>query len=128
MSKTIEVQMREILDHASKEVREATQRAGEITAKEAVQKLKNTSPKSEPHNRRYAEGWAQKKEHEGAGVQTVIVYNRTNPQLTHLLENGHMIVNQHGTYGRTQAIKHIEPVEEWSKSAFPDNFEKEFKP
>ena len=46
MSKTIEVQMREILDHASKEVREATQRAGEITAKEAVQKLKTRLQKA----------------------------------------------------------------------------------
>ena len=128
MADTIEIQMRRILDNASKEVRRAWAEAGDKTAKEAVQKLKNTSPKHSPHVRKYAEGWALKRERGSAGIPLITVYNRTNGQLTHLLENGHMIVNAKGTYGRTRGIKHIAPVEEWAQTALPDNFDKEFNP
>lgn len=128
MADTIEVQMKDILEDASKEVRRAAAEAGDKTAKEAKQKLKNTSPKGSPHRRKYAEGWAIKREKTGTGIPVVTVYNRTNGPLTHLLENGHMIVNAKGTYGRTRPIKHIEPVNEWAQTALPENFEKEFNP
>ncbi len=128
MAETIEIQMRRILDSASKEVRRAMAEAEDKTAKEAVQMLKNTSPKHSPHTRKYAEGWALKRERGSAGIPLITVYNRTNGQLTHLLENGHVIRNAKGTYGRTRGIKHIAPVEEWAQTALPDNFDKAFNP
>lgn len=128
MADTIEIQMKQVLESASKEVRRAAAEAGDKTAKEAVQKLKNTSPKGSPHKRRYAEGWAMKREKSNSGVPVVTVYNRTNGQLTHLLENGHVVANAKGTYGRTNGIKHIAPVNDWAQTALPENFEKEFKP
>jgi hypothetical protein len=48
-----------------------------------------------------------------------VVYNRTMPGLTHLLENGHVIRNKKGDYGRTSGKKHIKPVEEWAVDELP---------
>lgn len=120
MAKTssIYVQMKEIMDEYSEEVQNATEDAMAKTAKEAVTKLKGTSPRQAggKHPGRYARGWAVKI----MDKLTAVVYNRTDYQLTHLLENGHAIVNQFGTQpGRTRAIKHIKPVEEWCQSEFP---------
>lgn len=109
MAKTesVAVQMKEILDEYSSEVKSVTEDSITETAKESVQKLKSSSPRGTGS---YAKGWAVKKE----GKMTQTVHNRTDYQLTHLLENGHIIRNKKGTYGRTQPIKHIEPVEEWA--------------
>ena len=116
-TESIAVQMEKILNEYSQEVKDATESAMDITAKEAVAKLKATSPRAKrgKHPGRYAKGWRVKKD----GKMTCVVHNATDYQLTHLLENGHEIKNQFGTYGRTRAIKHIKPVEEWCKSEFP---------
>lgn len=127
MADTVEVQVEKILDSYSKEVRDATNRAEDNVAKEFVSKLKSTSPKDTPHRRRYAEGWAKKDEKESAGIKTVIVYNKTNGPLTHLLENGHVIKNKNGTYGRTRPIKHIAPVNDWACDELPREIERELE-
>ena len=54
----------------------------------------------------------------------VIVHNRTDYQLTHLLENGHVIRNKKGEYGRTRPIKHIAPVAEWAENELPNEIER----
>lgn len=117
MAKTnsIEIQMADILDDVSKEVKGVYETDSMQVAKETVQKLKNTSPKGSPHRRRYAEGWKVSKQRGG----DLVVHNATNYQLTHLLENGHVIRNKKGTYGRTHPIKHIEPAQEWASDELP---------
>lgn len=114
MSKTesVSVQMKEVLDEINHDVKESAKRNIDRTAKESVQKLRNTSPKKTGS---YARGWATKKE----GDMDVIVHNRTDYQLTHLLENGHVIRNKKGDYGRTSGTKHIAPVEEWASDELP---------
>lgn len=126
----IEIQMREILENASMEVKRAATEAEDKTAKEAVQKLRNTSPRQKKHRRKYAEGWSIKRERTETGVPVVTVYNKTNPQLTHLLENGHDVYNDKfgPKIGRANGKKHIAPVEQWAQTALPENFGKEFKP
>lgn len=114
---TVAVQMREILDAYSEEVNSVCKDAISSTAKEAVQKLRNTSPKKTGS---YAKGWSVKK----VGDKDAIVHNRTDYQLTHLLENGHVIRNKKGTYGRTSGIKHIEPVEEWANNELQEKIER----
>lgn len=114
MSKTgsIEVQMKELLDTVNNEVKESTKRNIDAVSREAVQKLKNTSPRKTGS---YSKGWAVKRE----GEMDVVVHNRTDYQLTHLLENGHVIKNKKGTYGRVSGRKHIAPVEEWASDELP---------
>lgn len=120
MSKTssVYVQMKEIMDEYSEEVQTVTETAMNQTAKEAASKLRSTSPRQSGgrHPGRYARGWAVRV----LDKLTAVVYNRTDYQLTHLLENGHAIVNQFGKQpGRVRAIKHIKPVEEWCQNEFP---------
>lgn len=117
MAKTesVEIQMADILDTVSKRVKGVLETDSMEVAKETVQKLKNTSPKGSPHKRKYAEGWKVGKR----GRSDLVVHNATNYQLTHLLENGHVIRNKKGDYGRTHPIKHIAPAEEWAAGELP---------
>lgn len=114
MAKTesVTAQMTELLDEVDKEVQQSAKKGIDGVSKESVQKLRNTSPVKTGS---YAKGWSTKKQ----GDMDVIVYNRTDYQLTHLLENGHVIRNKKGTYGRAPAHKHIKPVEEWAIDELP---------
>lgn len=119
MSKgTVGEQLAEILDDYSKEVKDVTDAAINATAKESVQKLRNSSPKKSGS---YAKGWRVKLNRDGSAI----VHNATDYQLTHLLENGHVIRNKKGTYGRTNGIKHIEPVEQWANDELVQRIEKD---
>jgi hypothetical protein len=82
----------------------------EVT-KSAVKKLKQKSPKLTGD---YAKGWTRKKQ-----GNRYVIHNKTDYQLTHLLEYGH--VKQDG--GRTQAIPHIRPVEEETIQAYESKVE-----
>ena len=121
---SVTVQMDKILDSYSREVQEATNKAIDSVAKESASKLRDTSPRKTGD---YAKGWKVKKERGKDGLQTAIVHNKTNYQLTHLLENGHVVRNKKGTYGRTRPIKHIAPVEEWAVDELPREIEERLK-
>lgn len=114
MAKTesVSAQMKEVLDEVNEDVKNSTKRNINSVSKESVAKLKNTSPRKTGS---YAKGWGTKKQ----GEMDVVVHNRTDYQLTHLLENGHVIRNKKGTYGRTHPVKHIAPVEEWAVDELP---------
>lgn len=122
-TESVAVQMEKILDEYDKKVKDATNNSIDSVSKESVQKLKSTSPK---RTGKYARGWGTKKERGTGGISTVIVKNKVY-QLTHLLENGHVVRNAKGTYGRTPGIKHIEPVEEWAASELPQEIERELE-
>lgn len=83
------------------EVTEGIEKKKEDVAERAVKRLKEASP--EGATKRYKKGWR---------VSDVngkkIVHNKTDYQLTHLLEHGHAKVNG----GRVSARPHIRPVEE----------------
>ena len=108
---SITAQMKEILDAFNGKVNDALEKAADTVADESVSKLQNTSPR---RSGAYASGWAVKKE----SAKEVIVHNSDHYQLTHLLENGHVIRNKKGTYGRAPAHKHIKPVETWANNEF----------
>ena len=116
-SKELTVQLDAILSEYSKETEEAAAAAIKAVAKLTVQKLKSTSPRK---TGQYASGWRSKK----AGKLTVTVYNAKAPGLTHLLEEGHVIRNKKGTYGRTRPIPHIKPVEEWANGELVKEIER----
>ena len=116
--------MAEILDTYAKDVKTATDKSIDKVTKESVQKLKSTSPRKTGD---YAKGWTKKKVKGRNGIDEVTVHNKTDYQLTHLLENGHVVRNAKGTYGRTNGIKHIKPVEEWAVSELPLEIERELE-
>lgn len=100
------------LSEYTQEVTEELEEAKKDVAKETVRILKKTSPK---HTGDYARGWSQK---QVGGVR--VVFNRTNYQLTHLLEKGH--AKRGG--GRVSGTPHIEPAEEKAINEFVDRVEK----
>lgn len=118
------VELQKVFEEYSEEVKRATNNAAEKVAKESLSKLKNTSPRKTGS---YARGWAIKRERGVSGINTVTIHNKTDYQLTHLLENGHVIRNKKGTYGRAPGHKHIQPVEEWANNELPLEIERELQ-
>lgn len=113
-------QLAEILNDYDEAVHKIAEKIIFQTSKEAVQRLRSTSPRR-PGGGDYARGWRVKRDKKLG----VIIHNATNYQLTHLLENGHVICNARGTYGRTNGIKHIAPVEQWGNEELVDRIETE---
>lgn len=113
MAKTnsVTIQVADVLEEVDRECAVVLETTSKEVADEAVQKLRNTSPKK---SGKYARGWRVSVKSGRGGAKTYVVHNSTNYQLTHLLENGHIVRNKKGTYGRTRAFKHIAPVEEWA--------------
>lgn len=90
------------LSEYSEEVQTELDNIIERNANELINKLKETSPRKTGS---YAKGWTKKKVVEN-GITGYIVYNKTKPQLTHLLEFGH--AKRGG--GRVAGIPHIGPA------------------
>jgi len=95
----------------------------EVTRK-AKDELKQTSPRGKgSRTNPYYKGWEVKLSKKRTGVYHKVIWNRTNYQLTHLLEFGHATRNG----GRTRAIPHIRPVEEKYNVEFVDKLEKRIR-
>lgn len=92
--------------------------------KAAKTELVNVSPRGKgKRDTPYYKGWTIKLQKKGKGKYTKVVWNRTNYQLTHLLEFGHVTRNG----GRTKPIEHIRPVEEKYKVEFVDLLERKIR-
>lgn len=99
---------------------EAAWQGIEMTAKEAVQKLRNAHPAGSGEYRtwdRYNKGWTIMKTKRD---KKATVHNATSYQLTHLLENGHAL--RQG--GRAKAFPHILPVAERAEKDLLDNIKR----
>lgn len=121
MAKTesVEVQVRELLEQYNENFDRMVKKVAESTAKETARDLKETSA-SMFGTGSYSRGWAVTKEDGG-----YTVHNKTDYQLTHLLENGHVIRNKYGTYGRAPAYRHIGPAEQRGIIRFEELIEEE---
>lgn len=67
------------------EVLEDVETVTKSVARDAVRELKNTAPSGGS----YARGWSHKAQKGSTYKLSETVYNRTDPQLTHLLEKPH---------------------------------------
>ena len=77
-------------------------------AKECRQEIANNSPEKTGD---YKKGWATKVQFESDRDIRIVVHNKTDYQLTHLLEYGHK--GPGGVKkGSAPAFKHIQPAEE----------------
>lgn len=124
MAETLSVQMDKILEAYNERVQNVSRVAVQRVGRESVKKLRSTSPK---RSGSYAKGWRLKTLKMSGNVTDVVVNNATDYQLTHLLENGHVVVNAKGTFGRAPAHPHIKPVEEWANNELPAEIERELK-
>ena len=95
---------------------EVSQEENEILFKcmsKAMKKCKADVKAKSPGHGEYKKGWSIRTTRQKYGFQGVI-YNKTKPQLTHLLENSHVIRNKRGEYGQTSPghgqIVHIAPA------------------
>ncbi|WP_018249849.1 HK97 gp10 family phage protein [Orenia marismortui] len=104
------------------DVSQGIEKEAKKTANEAKNELKQTSPRSDNDGEHYADGWSRKKTGRGDEVGHT-VYNKEKPQLTHLLEDGHL--NRDGS--RTPGQKHIEPVEKKYSELFEQRVEEVIK-
>lgn len=96
----------------TREVTEELEQEKKSVAKNAAKKLKTSSPELTGD---YAKGWTAKK----VGSDYV-VHNKTDHQLTHLLEYGH--AKRGG--GRVRAYPHIRKVEQEAIREYQNNVEK----
>lgn len=122
MSESVSVQLSKILDEYDDHVQDVTNNVLKKAARDAVKDLKNRSPKKTGS---YAAGWSVKNMSRHGKILSLVVHNRTDYQLTHLLENGHVIRNKKGTYGRAPAHKHIAPVADRVNSEVPQEIERQ---
>lgn len=121
MAKDFETQMKDVLKEFDKDVIDAMNDSIDKISKEAVQRLKDTSPGSG----KYAASWSKQTERPRIGNKVVTIYNKRYGWRTHLLEYGHVTRNKKGTYDRTPPHQHIGKVEEWVVDETPKEFEKE---
>lgn len=99
----------------TKEVEEEVQQAADDVSNATVEEIKSNSPKK---SGAYAKGWGRKKADNG-----FVIYNKKKPQITHLLEHGHVKVNG----GRVPGRAHIRPAEEKAIADFTERVEKAIK-
>lgn len=104
------------LENYTDDITEIVEEVSNKIGKEAVDEIKKTSPKKRGD---YARGWSLKKDKLGKSKYSVRIHNKTNYQLTHLLEFGHATRN-----GKTtKAIPHIRPIEK----KYSEKYEQELK-
>lgn len=103
------------IDSALQELRARLKQANEKTAREVVEKLKQTSPRGHRKTNKYKDGWDYKENKKGGYT----VYNETNYRLTHLLEKGHATRNGRR---RTKPQPHLEPIELQLKEMWSKNY------
>lgn len=93
------------LTEYSQDVTDGLKKEVKQVAKECKQEIQQNSPVLTGS---YRKGWQDKVEYESSSDIRIVVRNRTDYQLTHLLENGHAKVKG----GRVEGKPHIGPAEQ----------------
>lgn len=109
--KSISSALNEYREDIEKEVQE---NVDEIT-KDVVEELKLKSPRGKGKRKSpYHKGWSIRINSKKRYRYSKAVWNKTNYQLTHLLEFGHTTIDGK----RTKAIEHIRPIEKKYREKF----------
>lgn len=111
----LQKELKRYLENYAEDIEEDVKETTKDITKQAVDELKNVSPRGHgSRNNPYWKGWTKQIGKENRGKYTVKIHNKTNYQLTHLLEFGHATRNG----GRTKAIPHIRQTEEKFKELY----------
>lgn len=94
------------LELYSRDVTEGILKAVDTVSKDAVKKLKTAGAFK---GKIYRSGWKYKTVYKGRYEQRNVIFNAKQPQITHLLEYGHVKRNGRGL---VRAFPHILPVEQ----------------
>lgn len=114
----------EYLENYKEDIDEDVIEVTDAITKQAKEELVKTSPRGKGKRQSpYYKGWAIKLSKRKTGQYHKVIWNKTNYQLTHLLEFGHTTRNG----GRTRAIPHIRPIEEKYNVEFVDKLEKKIR-
>lgn len=98
-----------VLGEYTTAVQVAVDNAVEECGKGMQKEIKANSPK---RTGAYKKGWRCEISENGRGSKQAVIKNKTNYQLTHLLEKGH---KKRGGKGRVKAYVHIAPAaEKWT--------------
>lgn len=119
----------EMLKESYEAVDKAVDKSIKKTRNKARRQVKDLSNRSDiAREKHYADDWTTKLESSRAPlIKRVTVHNRQY-QLTHLLEHGHFVFNQHGgAYGRTRAFPHVGPTQEMADEMFEEELIKELE-
>lgn len=111
MSGQADLSITDVLEEYAREVTDEIRDVIDAEAKQAAENLRATSPRG--RRSKYARGWVSEPDGDGA-----IVYNKTEPSLTHLLEHGHATL----AGGRTAARPHIGPEEQATAERLVSHF------
>lgn len=123
----LDKQLKAICDSTFAYVTANCDKYAKLHSKALADKLKETSPKLKKPKKgrtpgKYAKGWEAKKTTQHSYAPEYIVRNKTDYQLTHLLENGHAVigkdgVRREGSYGKVPHINKAadEEIEEFVK-------------
>lgn len=109
--------IKDVLEEYGTEAREAVELACKDTGKQIAKELQSAGDFK--GGTEYRKGWTSKVETTRLGASAV-VYNKTKPGLSHLLEFGHAKRNG----GRTRAFNFIAPIDATAGTKFADNFAK----
>ena len=120
-----------ILGIYSKEVDDALYEVCKEVGKDAVNLVKSKSPvneKNTQHKGRYRRGWTMDLQ-KGFGVVEATIHNRTDYQLTHLLEREHVGKNQYGVWGTVhpKSEGHISDAEKIAVAQYEKEVEARLK-
>lgn len=104
------------LNNYVEDIHEDVVEVTEDLTEKAVMELKEKSPRGSSKVKPYWQGWESKIKIKGKLKYHRVIWNKTNYQLTHLLEFGH--ATRDGK--RTKAQPHIQPIEDKYQQEFVD--------